>query len=83
MGRLKFDFHTGRDRVVSVGGAPLDLEKLYHVALPRNLCKGLFNIKPLVTWAEATDLPAEDVFVPAMNCVLLRDTVQKSNSIPC
>ena len=48
------------------------LRNLYHVALPRNLCKGLFNIKPLVTWAEATDLPAEDDFVPAMNCVLLR-----------
>ena len=25
-----------------------------------------------MTWAEATDLPAEDDFVPAMNCVLLR-----------
>ena len=61
-----------RDRVVAVNGEPLDMEKLYHVALPRNLCKGLFNIKPLVTWAEATDLPAEDDFVPAMNCVLLR-----------
>jgi 2',3'-cyclic-nucleotide 2'-phosphodiesterase (5'-nucleotidase family) len=61
-----------RDRVISVRGEPLDPEKLYHVALPRNLCKGLFNIKPLVTWAEATDLPAEDDFVPAMNCVLLR-----------
>ena len=50
------------------------MEKLYHVALPRNLCKGLFNIKPLVTWAESTpgSLPAEDDFVPAMNCVLLR-----------
>jgi 2',3'-cyclic-nucleotide 2'-phosphodiesterase (5'-nucleotidase family) len=63
-----------RDRVISVRGEPFDPEKLYHVALPRNLCKGLFNIKPLVTWAESTpgSLPAEDDFVPAMNCVLLR-----------
>jgi len=60
-----------RDRVLSISGAPLDPEKLYHVALPRNLCKGLFNITPLVTWAEATSLPAEDDFVPAMNCILL------------
>ena len=60
-----------RDRVLGISGAPLDPEKLYHVALPRNLCKGLFNIKPLVTWAEATSLLAEDDFVPAMNCILL------------
>ena len=45
-----------RDRVVAVG-EPLTW-KVVPVAAAQPL-QGLFNIKPLVTWAEATDLPAE------------------------
>ena len=37
--------------VVSIGGAPLDLDHAYAIALVRNLLSGLDRIVPLVQWA--------------------------------
>ncbi|HSO37876.1 MAG TPA: 5'-nucleotidase C-terminal domain-containing protein [Labilithrix sp.] len=43
---------VGEDGVVtSIGGAPLDLERPYAIALVRNLLSGLDRIEPLVRWA--------------------------------
>ena len=39
--------------VTTIAGAPLDLERLYEIALVRNLLSGLDRIEPLVTWATA------------------------------
>jgi 2',3'-cyclic-nucleotide 2'-phosphodiesterase (5'-nucleotidase family) len=37
--------------VTAVAGAPLDLDRGYHIALVRNLLAGLDRIEPLVRWA--------------------------------
>jgi hypothetical protein len=47
---------------IKIGGRPLDPEQSYTVALPRNLVKGAFKIKPLIEFgkAHADELPTED-----------------------
>jgi 2',3'-cyclic-nucleotide 2'-phosphodiesterase (5'-nucleotidase family) len=43
-----------RNQVTAVDGAPLDPERLYDVALVRELLFGLDHVEPLVTWAKAS-----------------------------
>lgn len=40
-------------RVVAIAGAPFDEERLYEVALVRDLLLGMDHVEPLVTWARA------------------------------
>jgi len=65
--------------ILSVDGKPFDPAADYVVALPRNLLKGIFNITPLVEFAEQRPhgLGSEDDYVPALNLVLMH----KSNQI--
>lgn len=55
-GFLQVDDGVGVDAsglvVTTIGGAPLDLERMYSVALVRNLFVGLDEIEPLVRFAE-------------------------------
>lgn len=61
-------------RILRLAGAPFDPDRVYAVALPRNLMKGIFHIAPLVAFADAGGLHEnqEDDFVPAINAVLMR-----------
>ena len=47
---------------IRIGGKPLNPLETYSVALPRNLVKGAFKIKPLMEFGKihAADLPTED-----------------------
>ena len=60
----------GAGALAAVGGAPLDRRRTYAVALPRNLFKGIFDVRPLVDFAAKGGLGSEDDFLPMLNCVL-------------
>jgi len=59
---------------IRIGGKPLNPLETYSVALPRNLVKGAFKIKPLMEFGKihAADLPTEDNFIPAINVVVMQ-----------
>jgi len=65
-------------RIVEVDGAPFAPDATYSVALPRNLLKGIFDIRPLVEFAEAhPEAMADDDDVrPALNLVLMNHAQQ-------
>ena len=57
--------------LVSVGGAEFDPDRVYTVALPRNLMRGFCGIQPLVDLgAELSDVLDGDSYVPALNLVI-------------
>lgn len=64
--------------ITHVAGAPFDPDATYRVGLPRNLLKGIFDIKPLVAYAAANPgvVGNDDAFVPAVNLIITRQARQ-------
>uniref|UniRef100_A0A7S4BPL4 EF-hand domain-containing protein n=2 Tax=Chrysotila carterae TaxID=13221 RepID=A0A7S4BPL4_CHRCT len=64
--------------VLSVGGRQFNKDAVYNVALPRNLLKGIFDIRPLVDFANAHPeaMANEDAYVPAVNLILMHQAKQ-------
>jgi len=62
------------DTIESVGSSKFNPEKVYAVALPRNLMTGFCGIKPLVSYIQDNParMPDSDVFIPAFDLVIQR-----------
>ena len=59
--------------IMAIGGVPFDPAATYQVAVPRNLFKGIFDVRPLVDFAKAHPeaLGDQDKFLPAFNLVIM------------
>mmetsp|Transcript_35347 Transcript_35347/g.56427 ORF Transcript_35347/g.56427 Transcript_35347/m.56427 type:complete len:564 (+) Transcript_35347:384-2075(+) len=60
------------DSIININGEPFDPERMYNVALPRNLLKGFCEIKPLIKFGEQCPqaMPDGDNFIPALELVI-------------
>jgi len=61
------------DTILTIAGIAFDEDLSYHVALPRNLLKGAFDIEPLLKYAKSYESLCldEDSFVPALNLCII------------
>jgi 5'-nucleotidase len=72
-GGVSIDESPASDHTIThIGGVPFDPSREYSVTMPRNLFKGIFDIRPLVEFARERPeaLGDDDSFIPAFNLVI-------------